>query len=160
MANTNKELRRHKVADTVKWIIAFLLIFAAIAAIAVMMVKLDRQTTVTKIGAEMYSVGAIADDGTAEDVDTSIVTNNAFTTDGLTVTIADDATVTYALYFYDADGEFISATEELSADFDGTIPEGAETAKIVVTPAEDEDGKVTLTEIVGYANQVTVQVNR
>lgn len=160
MANTNKELRRHKVADTIKWIIAFLLIFAAIAAIAVMMVKLDRQTTVTKIGAEMYSIGGIAEDGTAEDGDTSIVTKTAFTTDGLTVTIADDATVTYELYFYDADGEFISATEELSADFDGTIPEGAETAKIVVTPAEDEDGKVTLTEIVGYANQVTVQVNR
>ena len=160
MANTNKELRRHKVADTIKWIIAFLLIFAAIAAIAVMMVKLDRQTTVTKIGAEMYSIGGIAEDGTTEDGDTSIVTKTAFTTDGLTVTIADDATVTYELYFYDADGEFISATEELSADFDGKIPEGAETAKIVVTPTEDEDGKVTLTEIVGYANQVTVQVNR
>lgn len=154
------ELKKHKAADAVKWVIVFVLLLGAIAAIVMLAVKLDRQTTVTRIGAEMYSIGGLAEDGTFEDGDMSIVTKTGFTTDGLTVMIADDATVTYELYFYDADGEFISATEALSADFDGKIPEGAEAAKIVVTPAADEDGKVALTEIVGYASQVTVQVNR
>ena len=55
----------------------------------------------------------------------------------------------------------ISKTEALSADFDGSaIPENAETAKIVITPTADEDGKVDLTEVLGYAGQVTVTVNR
>ena len=155
------ELKRHKAADAVKWVIVFVLLLGAIAAIAMLAVKLNRQTTVDRIGPEAYSIGALDENGeVVKDADASIVTNKVFTVDGLKVTLDEEATVTYTLYFYDAEGEFLSATEALSEDFDGTIPEDAETAKIVVTPTEDEDGKVSLTEIFGYAAQVTVQVNR
>ena len=139
----NYELRKHKTADAVKWVVVFLLVIGLIGAVITLFVMLDRQTTVTEIGAEAYTIAALDDSGEQTDGDTSIVTRNAVTTDGLTVTIADDATVTYALYFYDADGEFVSKTADLSADFDGSaIPENAETAKIVITPTADEDGKV------------------
>ena len=144
----------------VKWVIVFLLIIGLVATTVTLFVKLDRQTTVTEIGAEQYIIGTLGDSGEKTDGDTSIVTRNAVTTDGLKVEIADDATVTYTLYFYGAKDEFISKTESLSKDFDGTIPENAETAKIVITPTDDEDGKVDLTEILGYAGQVTVTVNR
>lgn len=157
MAN---ELRRHKRADTIKWIVVFLLLLAAIAAIVMLAVKLNRQTTVERIGAEAYSIGALDEAGAESESEASIYTAKGFTVDGLKVTVADKAEVTYVLYFYDAEGEFISATESLSEDFDGTIPENAESAKIVVTPTADEDGKVSLTELFGYAGQVTVQVNR
>ena len=157
----NYELRKHKTADAVKWVVVFLLVIGLIGAVVTLFVMLDRQTTVTEIGAEAYTIATLDDSGEQTDGDTSIVTRNAVTTDGLTVTIADDATVTYALYFYDADGEFVSKTADLSADFDGSaIPENAETAKIVITPTADEDGKVDLTEVLGYAGQVTVTVNR
>lgn len=157
----NNELKRHKMSDKIKWIIVFLLILGLIATTVTLFVKLDRQTTVTEIGAEAYIIGTLDDEGAKADGDTSIVTRNAVTTDGLKVEIADDATVTYALYFYDADGEFVSKTADLSADFDGSaIPENAESAKIVITPTADEDGKVDLTEVLGYAGQVTVTVNR
>lgn len=144
----------------VKWVIVFLLIIGLVATTVTLFVKLDRQTTVTEIGAEAYTIATLDDSGKQTDGDTSIVTRNAFTTDGLKVEIADGATVTYTLYFYGAKDEFISKTESLSKDFDGTIPENAETAKIVITPTDDEDGKVDLTEILGYAGQVTVTVNR
>ena len=157
MAN---ELRRHKRADAVKWVVVFLLILGAIAAIVVLAVKLDRQTTVTRLGAEAYSVGTLDENGDAQTGDASIVTRQAFTVDGLKVEIKDGATVMYTLYFYDEDGDFISKTSAQSKDYDGVIPENADTAKIVITPTEDEDGKVTLAEIVGYAGQVTVTVNR
>ena len=157
----NYELKRHKTSDMVKWVITFLLLLGLIATTVTLFVKLDRQTTVTEIGVEAYMIGELDDEGAKADGDTSIVTRNAVTTDGLKVAIADDATVTYALYFYDADGEFVSKTAELSADFDGSaIPENAESAKIVITPTADEDGKVDLTEVLGYAGQVTVTVNR
>lgn len=154
------ELKKHKAADTVKWIIIFLLVIGLAGAVVTLFVMLDRQTTVTEIGAEQYIIGTLGEDGEKADGDTSIVTRNAFTTDGLKVEIADDATVTYTLYFYGADNEFISKTEALSKDFDGSIPENAETAKIVITPTADDDGKVSLTEVLGYAGQVTVTVNR
>lgn len=157
----NYELRKHKTADAVKWVVVFLLVIGLIGAVITLFVMLDRQTTVTEIGAEAYTIAALDDSGEQTDGDTSIVTRNAVTTDGLKVVIADDATVTYALYFYDADGEFVSKTADLSADFDGSaIPENAESAKIVITPTADEDGKVDLTEVLGYAGQVTVTVNR
>ena len=157
----NYELRKHKTADAVKWVVVFLLVIGLIGAVITLFVMLDRQTTVTEIGAEAYTIAALDDSGEQTDGDTSIVTRNAVTTDGLKVEIADDATVTYALYFYDADGEFVSKTADLSADFDGSaIPENAESAKIVITPTADEDGKVDLTEVIGYANSLTITVNR
>lgn len=157
----NYELRKHKTADAVKWVVVFLLVIGLIGAVITLFVMLDRQTTVTEIGTEAYTIAALDDSGEQTDGDTSIVTRNAVSTDGLKVEIVDDATVTYMLYFYDADGEFVSKTAELSADFDGSaIPENAESAKIVITPTADEDGKVVLTEVLGYAGQVTVTVNR
>ena len=157
----NYELRKHKTADAVKWVVVFLLVIGLIGAVITLFVMLDRQTTVTEIGAEAYTIAALDDSGEQTDGDTSIVMRNAVSTDGLKVAIADDATVTYALYFYDADGEFVSKTADLSADFDGSaIPENAVSAKCVITPTADEDGKVSLTEVLNYAGQVTVTVNR
>ena len=157
----NYELRKHKTADAVKWVVVFLLVIGLIGAVITLFVMLDRQTTVTEIGAEAYTIAALDESGEQTDGDTSIVTRNAVTTDGLKVEIADDADVTYTIYFYGSEDEFISKTEALSADFDGSaIPENAETAKIVITPTADEDGKVDLTEVLGYAGQVTVTVNR
>ena len=157
----NYELKKHKTADAVKWIITFLLLLGLTASTVALFVKLDRQTTVTEIGAEAYMIGALDDEGEKTDGDASIVTRNAITTDGLKVEIEDDAEVTYTIYFYGAEADFISKTAALSADFDGSaIPDNAETAKIVITPTADEDGKVDLTEVLGYAGQITVTVNR
>ncbi len=158
---SNYELRRHKAADTVKWIVIFLIAIGLIGAVITLFVMVDRNTTITEIGAEQYMIGGLDDEGAAVEGDTSIVTRGTFTTDGLKVELADEAEVTYELYFYDADGEFVSKTAALSADFDGSaIPENAASAKCVITPTADEDGKVALTEVLGYAGQVTITVNR
>ena len=86
-------LSKHKASDMVKWVIVFLLIIGLVATTVTLFVKLDRQTTVTEIGAEQYIIGTLGDSGEKTDGDTSIVTRNAVTTDGLKVEIADDATV-------------------------------------------------------------------
>ena len=156
----NYELRKHKASDMVKWVIIFLIAIGLIGAVITLFILLDRQTTVTEIGAEAYTIAALDENGEQTDGDTSIVTRSAFTTDGLKVEIEYEATVTYTLYFYGTEDEFISKTAALSEDFDGSIPENAETAKIVITPTADEDGKVDLTEVLGYAGQVTVTVNK
>lgn len=153
-------LKKHAAADTIKWVIIFLLMIGVIGAIVTLFVMLDRQTTVTEIGAEQYIISGLDDEGAAAEGDTSIVTRGTFTTDGLKVELTDEATVTYELYFYDGEDNFISSTGTLSADFDGEVPEGAMSAKCVITPTADEDGKVDLTEVFGYAGQVTITVNR
>lgn len=156
----NYELRKHKTADAVKWVVVFLLVIGLIGAVITLFVMLDRQTTVTEIGAEAYTIATLDDSGEQTDGDTSIVTRDTFTTDGLKVELADEASVTYQLFFYDGEGNFISATGDLSADFDGEIPENAASAKYEITPTADDDGKVDLIEVLGYAGQVTISINK
>lgn len=157
----NNSLQKHKTADAVKWVIVFVLLLGVIASVVTLFIQVDRNTTVTQIGAEAYKIAALDDSGEETESDKSIVTRDAFTTDGLKIELADDAAVSYELYFYDADGEFVSKTGALTADYDGsTVPETAATVKVVITPTEDEDGKVTLTEVFGYASALTITVNR
>ncbi len=154
-------LRKHTKADRVKWIIVTVVLIAIIGALATFGIKLSRQTTTTTIGGERYEIGCLSEVGAETDDDTSIRLRNTITCDGLTVEIDEDAKVTYKLFFYDEKGDFLSATEELSTDFDtSSVPEGAESVKVQITPTADEDGKVTISEVLGYANQITVTVNR
>ena len=157
MAN---ELQRHKKLDRVKWAVVLIVALALIAAVAALFVKLDRQTTTTTIGGEAYSIGTIDETGEYAEGDTAIYLRNGITTDGLKCELADDAQIKYQLFFYDADGGFLEASEELTSDWNGSAPEGAESVKIMITPTEDEDGKVSLIEVLGYADQLTVMVSR
>ena len=155
------ELYQHKRSDTVKWVIVFLLVLALVGAVAALFVQVDRRTTTTVLGAEAYTIGALDAEGKATDSDASIVTRRAFSVKGLKAELIDGANVTYELYFYDEDGSFLGSTGALSTDFLGlTVPINAETAKIVITPTEDEDGFISLTEVIGYADQVTVTIDR
>ena len=156
----SKELRKHKTADTIKWVIIFLLTIALIGAVVGLFIKLDRQTSTTTIGGEAYSVGLIDETGENKTGDTAIYLRNAVSADGLKVEVAKDAKIMYKLFFYDKDGKFISASESLTADFSGTTPDNTDSVRIMITPTADEDGKVSFTEVLGYAAQLTVTVNK
>lgn len=154
-------LQKHKKGDKIKWVITFLVGIGLIASVAALTVKLNRQTTTTTIGGEVYSIGAIGSDGLYTESDSSIYMRKSITTDGLKCELAEDAKIKYQLFYYDEDGKFISASSELMTDFDGVgIPETAKSVKIMITPTADEDGKVSLVEVLAYASQLTVTVNR
>lgn len=157
MAN---ELQRHKRLDRVKWFVTLIVGLALIACVIALFVKLDRQTTTTTIGGEAYSIGTIDETGEYAEGDTAIYLRNGITTDGLKCEIAEDAKIKYELFFYDKDGEFVSSTGDLTADWAGEIPVGAESVKVMITPTADEDGKVSIVEVLGYASQLTVTVNK
>ncbi len=137
-----------------------LAIILAFGLIATLFVKLDRQTTTTTIGGEAYSIGTLDETGEPTETNTSIYMRKSITTDGLKCEIAEDAKIKYELFFYDKDGEFVSSTGDLTADWAGEVPEGAESVKVMITPTADEDGKVSIVEVLGYASQLTVTVNK
>ena len=153
-------LQKHKTADRIKWIVTLLVGLALIGAVIGLAIKLERQTSTTTIGGEAYSIGMLDSKGAIAESNQSIILRNAITTDGLSVKLGKDATVKYQLFFYDKNGSFISASEQLTSDFNGSVPDNAETVKIMITPTADEDGKVSLIEVLGYANQLTVTVNK
>ena len=138
-----------------------LVVIALVGAVIGLGIKLDRQTTTNRIGGEAYSIGAIDEKGEVKNSELSIYTRDGVTVKGLKCELAKDAKIKYQIFYYDKDGKFVSSSAELTAGFNGTgIPATAETAKIVITPTEDKDGKVSITEVFGYAAQLTVQYNR
>lgn len=157
----NNTLRAHKRADLIKWIVIFVVVLGLIGAVIGLAIKLDRQTTIETLGGEAYSIGLIDEDGVNKDGNTAIYTRKGVMVNGLRCSLAEEAKIKYQIFFYDKDGKFISASEELTADYDGKdIPALAKTARIMITPTADEDGKVSLVEVLGYANQLTVTVER
>jgi hypothetical protein len=157
------EFQRHVGKDKAKWWITFIVGLLLIVCVAALFVKVDRQTTTTTIGGETYSIGALDESGAYEKSDTSIYMRKTITTDGLKCELADDAKIQYQIFFYKDDGTFVKSTDVLTGNFpdtENTVPDGATKAKIVITPTADEDGKVSLVEVLGYAAQLTVTVNK
>lgn len=77
-----------------------------------------------------------------------------------------DANVTYKIVFYDENKDFLAETASLDANWnikdhesdfaaDGTF-EGAEYARIVIEPIDDENGQISTLEVVQYASQLTI----
>ena len=60
MANS---LQRHKTADAVKWFVTFVLLLGVIASVVTLFIQVDRNTTVTQIGAEAYKIAALDGNG-------------------------------------------------------------------------------------------------
>lgn len=150
------ELNQHKTRDAILWVIVFVLI----AALAVgLCVALLRTTDgVATLNSTAYSRGVIGADGEQDVSKKCIFTKHYIKTDGLKIELVEKADVQYKLFYYkdskDGKKEFISATEWLTADFDGEIAEGAQYVRIVIDPISDE--AISLFEIRGYANQLTV----
>lgn len=158
MAKSGQRTTKNKVMC----IVTVVLILALIGAVIGLSVSLSR-TAAAEVGGEAYSVGTIsAETGDVDPKeDTAIYTRKDLTVDGLRCTLGKDAKITYQIFYYDKDGKFISASETLSANFDGKgIPENAVTCKVMIAPTADEDGKVSLVEILGYAAQLKVVVNK
>ena len=146
--------------NTIKRILLIILSLAMAATIIGLAVTVSRSTA-QKLGGEAYEIGLLTAEGKEEKGDTAIRTRNGVAVDGLKCELEKDAKIKYQLFFYDKDGKFISASGELTASYDGSgIPENAKTVKIMITPTADEDGKVSLLEVLGYADLLTVTTNK
>lgn len=149
-------VRQNKTVRIVKNVVLVLVLLGLIGAVIGLSVKLNRSTS-ERLGGEAYSIGLIDENGADKEGTTASRTRDAITVKGLKCTLEKDAKIKYELFFYDAAGKFLSKSGDLTADYDGkSIPETAETVRVMITPTEDEDGKVTALEVLGYANLLVV----
>lgn len=157
MSSFNKHLNANKI----KWIITFVLIAMLSIAVVFAFVKIDKNQKTKTLGTNSftYAIGLLDAEGEYVQGTSSIYTKDFTSVDGLTVEIKEDATITYKLFFYDADKEFVDKTSDLSLNYDGSsIPSTAEYFKIMITPTNDAE--VSFFEIGTYAGQLTVTVNK
>lgn len=147
--------------NKLRWIVTFFMILvltAGFVAITVMFVKKDKVKTLTFTN---YEIGEIADTGKAvADSDGAVRTKEFINADGLKIELGKDATVTYAVFFYDEEKVLVSVVDNLSTNYYGVVPKEAKYAKVEITPTADEDGKVSAAELKYYTAQVTVSYNK
>ena len=140
-------------------VLTFVLITILSVGLIAVAVKLDDSIKTRDVSVTEYTIGALGDTGKEKEDTGSIVTEDFINVSGLTITVKEDANVTYKLYFYDEEKEFISATEELDTDTNSTtVVEGAKYFKIVITPTGDSE--ISNLEISKYAKRLTVTVNK
>lgn len=140
-------------------VLIFVLITILSVGLISVAVKLDDSIKTRDVRASEYIIGALGDTGQEKEDTGSIVTEDFINVSGLTITVKEDANVTYKLYFYDDKKEFISTSEELDSDSNSTtVVEGAKYFKIVITPTGDSE--ISNLEISKYAKRLTVTVNK
>ena len=144
------------------WFIGIvMMIFAiVIAALCVKVGSMDKTRTISPVFA--YEQGLLDSAGEEVKRTTAIRTKDGVSIDGFKVDIGENPSVTYQLFFFDEEGEFISASNaEMMVNFDAatdSVPEGTATVRIVIKPINDPE--VSAGEIAGYAGELDVTYNK
>ena len=146
-----------------KQILLFVLIAAVCAVLAGVCIKLAKLDKTKTLPSYSYTIGTISEsDGKITEAKTSIYSKDFTPIKDMKIEIADEATITYKVAFYDKDKKFISLSASKSAAFDATAPEGAEYFRVMITPNE-VDGKaveITTLDVYKYAKQLTVTYSK
>lgn len=137
-------------------IVVFVLIAVLSVGLICTVCSLNRNIKTRDIAWTEYSVGAFDESGKiVEDDKSSLITKDFITVEGMKIELEEDAEITYKVFFYNEDQEFISSQEG-----ETEIVEGAKYMRIQITPTADEDGEISLLEKSGYAKQLSVTVNK
>ena len=148
-------------ATNIKLIVSFVLIAMLSLAVVFAFVKIDKNEKTKTLGANSftYAIGILDSEGNYEQGTTSIYTKDYHSVDGLTVELKDDATVTYKVFFYDENEDFVGVASDLSGISD--IVENANSVeyfRVMITPTNDAE--VSFFEIDDYAGQLTITINK
>lgn len=133
----------------------FLIVMLVVVAVVLVPMLAKSGDGSSKLNSLSYEIGTLDETGEFVKDTSSIVTKKFIPVNDLEIELEKDAMVTYKVFWFDEDEEFISAdSKENTDDYAGTIPETAEFCKIVITPTNDAE--VGSLEIREYAGQVTV----
>ena len=151
-----------------KKIMLWVLIAALVTAVVVAFVKISKVEKTKDVGTLSYTIGSLnADDGKEIKDEHSFRTKHLSADKFNKIDIKDKADVTYQIFYYNEDKEFIGKSEDLSADTTElpatqTVNETTENVKYfrVVVKVTDTSKKVTVFNISKYAKQVTVTLNK
>lgn len=136
--------------------LAIITLIGAVIGITALFRKSEEKTT--KEINPTYAIGGLNEDGTYLETKESIYTKDAFECKGLNVKLAFDNNISYRIFFYDFDDNFVSSTGKLTTNYSEDIDLFVKSARIVITP--NEDSKISWYEKSGYAKQLTISVDK
>lgn len=133
---------------------AIMLFIGAIMGITSLVQKADEDTKTISLS---YDVGGLNKVGAYEKREDCIYTKDAFECQGLKITPDFDGQVSYQVFFYDANGQYLECSEVLTDVYEGT-PLLAAYARIMIFP--DGDDKISWYEVGKYARTLTVDIDK
>ena len=117
-----------------------------------------------------FEVGGLrTEDGKYEKSDKTLYTKNAFECQGLQIKLAFDNYIDYQVFFYENDGDFLSASEVISGNEEIEVPLLATHARLELTPnwsemgeeyEDEKDQIIKWYEVTTYSSQMEVKVNK
>lgn len=121
--------------------LATLVTAGAIAGIVALVNNGEEDDGLKKVSVA-YEIGGLTDDGAYEKSNYTLYTKDGFDC-GVRVyaDIDFDANITYQLFYYGKNDVFIEATDVQTGDYDETVPDGAITCRVEITPVWDDDVK-------------------
>lgn len=147
-----RKLFKSNKAKTVTIALLFVLVVSAVISLGV---RLGQSQTYAYLGHDDYVVGTLDNTGAFTKNGGSFVTEDYYEVDGLAVTVKENAELSYKLYFFNEDKEFISATNNFCVTYNGVIPEDAAFFKISIDPTNDDD--ISIYDIMNFSSQVEVK---
>lgn len=149
-------------------VMLFVLVFIALAGVLSVGIAVNKQTTTKELGVLSYEVGGLSEtDGTEVDNDYRLRTNFKAADKFEKIEIAEDATITYSVFYYNAEKKLIGKTEDLKEDkttlpLTQTVEDKAEEVKyfrVVIKPNEEKE-KITFFNKGDYTKQLTVTLSK
>lgn len=130
----------------------------------------EKQDTELKTIIPIFEVGGLKDaDGKYEETKGSIYTKDAFECQGLEIALDFDNTIDYQVFYYESDGDFVSASGVISGNEKLVVPYNATHARIEVTPNWDEMGEdyadeekqvIKWYDVLKYSSQLEIKVDK
>lgn len=110
-----------------------------------------------------FHIATIEADGDYDGSGTTSLVSGYINADDLAIELEENAVVSFKVYYFDKEKEFISVTESYTVETDGynadeVTPENAKYARVEITPLEDNF--ISAFEKSEYAAQVTVTVEK
>lgn len=144
------------------WVNILLIVLACVLVIGALVGGLslfvkNAEKTQNTISASAFSVGGLDANGKYKKTSASIYTKQMFDCQGLQVTTSEDSNVSYQLYFYDNEENFVSKTGVLTENYDEPIALNVWKCRVVITPKDDQ--KVNWWEVNKYAKRLTIKTD-
>ena len=144
---------------TIKNVIIGAVLLILAATVAILAVKLNDSVTTKTISSLSFKVGGLDEDGFEVKSDSTIVSKNFISADGLKIELKDGK-VRYKIAFYDKNKKLVGEISEYYvSDYEAEeLASNIVYAKIVIEPTADAE--VSWTEVRKYASMLTITVNR
>lgn len=149
--------------NKLRWALTIGSICLSVVTLIALCVGLGNITKTKTLKNSDYAVGSIDASGKIIESKQNIYTKDAYSVDGMTIEIDEDATITYKVAFYDEKDAFISMTDAKTVDFVASeIPATAKTFRVIVTPnpVDGEPVEVTFLNSNKYTSQLEITYNK